>query len=451
MAMGMTPASVALNMGPLAAPTTSREAMVLPPAMRVGFNGAAVQVVASVALRSAAGSTTAAARAAATTVPVGAMVVGLASAAAVVRRHQQRGRRRSQRCLLITQAVAADAPEAAVVSVAAGVAQDRVTLGTLDIPAVGVGTLNWPLDRSVDAESEGVVRQCLDLGVDFIDTAEAYGLGNCERLTADCVAKVGRPCQVATKFAPVPFRRSADDIVKACEASCERLGVASLDLYQIHFPDIIQPLKAFGIEERKDRLYWSGLAECYKRGLAKNVGVSNYGPKLLQECFDYLDLQGVPLVSNQFNYSLLYRKSGAQATVDKCKELGITVLAYFPLGMGLLAGKYDDENRPTGFKGFQMGKYFDGGQGIPKTGVMPLVRKLREVAERYDKTPAQVSLNWVVCKGAVPIPGARTAAQAADNAGAMGWRLDDADVAALEEVADSLGFEFSGGGFNLES
>lgn len=328
---------------------------------------------------------------------------------------------------------------------------DRVQLGTLSIPALGVGTLNWPLSKEEgDPDSEEVVKTSLDLGVDFFDTAEAYGFGRCEKLTRACLKKAARGGQVATKFGPVPWRGDADDLVRAAEASAERLGVSSIDLYQIHWPDIIQPLKILGLEERKDELYWEGLARCYQSGLVKNVGVSNYGPTMVQKAFDYLDSRGVPLASNQFNYSLLYRKQNSQATVDKCEELGVKVLAYFPLGMGLLTGKYDSDNRPGGVKGFTMAKYFDGGGSIPAGGVMPLVEKLREVAKRREKTPAQVALNWIICKGAVPIPGARTGQQAADNAQALGWRLGDAEVQELESAADSLGFEFSGGGFTLE-
>jgi len=78
---------------------------------------------------------------------------------------------------------------------------------------------------------------------------------------------------VATKFAPVPWRSDADSVVEACRQSAERLGVSQIPLYQIHFPDIIQPLKAFGVERRKDELYWEGLARCYEQGLVANVGV----------------------------------------------------------------------------------------------------------------------------------------------------------------------------------
>lgn len=330
---------------------------------------------------------------------------------------------------------------------------DRVKLGDMMISSLGVGAMNWPLDKERDdPDAQGVVMKSLERGVDFFDTAEAYGFGKNERLTADCLSKVpDAKGMVATKFAPVPWRTKAEDVVQACRDSCERLGVKSLDLYMIHFPDLIQPLKMFGIEERKDAIFLDGLAQCYKLGLAKNVGVSNYGPQMLQQAFDTLAAQGIPLASNEFNYSLFYRSQGSQMTLDKCQELGVTALAYFPLCMGLLTGKYDAQNLPGGLKGLTMKKYLEGNDTIPKGGMTPLVEALRSMAARKGKSPSQVALNWIICKGAVPIPGARTAQQAEDNAGALGWRLTDDEVVELEAVSDGLGFEFSGGGFKLDN
>jgi len=84
---------------------------------------------------------------------------------------------------------------------------------------------------------------------------------------------------VATKFAPTPFRNDAQSVVDACKGSCARLGVDSVDLLQIHMPDVIQPFKALGVERRNEEAHWEGLAACYHAGLAKNVGVSNYGAR----------------------------------------------------------------------------------------------------------------------------------------------------------------------------
>jgi len=207
----------------------------------------------------------------------------------------------------------------------------------------------------------------------------------------------------------------------------------------------VQPFRRFGREHIKDVDYWDGLAECYHQGLTRNVGVSNYGPTLLERAHAHLAAKGVPLSSNQINFSLLYRKKGSQATVDRCLELGVTPLAYYPLAMGVLSGKWDASNLPPdrGLHPYLIG---DQGRGIPKGGVQPLVDTLRAVAEQRGCTPAQVSLNWVLCKGAVAIAGASRPEHISSNAGALGWRLDESEVALLEAAADACGFDFEGSG-----
>jgi pyridoxine 4-dehydrogenase len=243
----------------------------------------------------------------------------------------------------------------------------------------------------------------------------------------------------ATKFAPVPWRTESKTVVEACKASAERLGVDQIPLYQIHWPDIIQPLKAFGREKSKDELYWEGIAECYTEGLVANVGVSNYGPETLLRVQDVLSKKGIPIVSNQINLSLMrYRSS--EKTLDMCNDLGIKVLAYFPLANGLLAGKYSVDTPPAFPKSLTMKKYYEDAE--------PVLKIMRRLASKYDKTVAQVAINWVMMKGAIPIPGARSATMARDNFGSMGWALASEEVVELELAASKVG-EFSNGGFEL--
>jgi aryl-alcohol dehydrogenase-like predicted oxidoreductase len=116
---------------------------------------------------------------------------------------------------------------------------------------------------------------------------------------------------VATKFTPSPWRTTVQSVIDACEESRQRLGVEQIDLYQIHMPDIVQPFRIFGKQDVKDEIYWEGLAECYHRGLVKNVGVCNYGPTLVTKCHEALAKRGVPLASNQIAYSLIGRHNGA--------------------------------------------------------------------------------------------------------------------------------------------
>ena len=130
---------------------------------------------------------------------------------------------------------------------------------------------------------------------------------------------------------------------------------------------------------------------------------------------------------------------------------GVPVISYFPLANGLLSGRYDADHLPAFPKSLTMKKYVVGGvEGYPEGGYTPLLLELRRIASARGKSVPQVAINWVLCKGAVPIPGARDGTMAAANMGAMDWRLGVDEVEALECAADAVGFEFSSGGFKLE-
>jgi len=316
----------------------------------------------------------------------------------------------------------------------------------------------------------------------FFDTGERYGShfktafglgwGETERLLSKFLQRnnhidnIQKPV-VATKFTPSPWRTTAESVVEACLESRKRLNVDQIDLYQIHMPDIVKPLRFLGLDDSYDEAYWDGIAECYHRGLVKNVGVSNYGPTLVSSCYQALEKRGVPLASNQIAYSLIGRHNGAQQTVDLCNELGVKVLAYYPFAMGLLTGKYTSESleilaedtatslltsRRSKLELKDLIRYAKGdGKTIPTGGISPLLRVMETIAKNRGKTVAQVALNYVICKGALPIPGARTSAQARDNIGALNWRLSEQEVSILELEADNLGFAFDGAGLKKTS
>ena len=220
-----------------------------------------------------------------------------------------------------------------------------------------------------------------------LPVGKSYLGGDCETN----LARWGAGATVATKFTPTPWRRSAQDVIDAAERSAERLGVKQLDLYQIHMPDIIQPFSRFGGQDIKDEIYWDGLVECYKRGLVKNVGVSNYGPTLLARAHEHLARQGVPLASNQIAFNLLTRRSGSQATVDAGEQLGVKTLAYYPLAMGLLTGKLSAErlSAKSDFRSKDLARYLQGGSGgtagvIPPGGVGPMVQVMPKIARAQN-------------------------------------------------------------------
>jgi aryl-alcohol dehydrogenase-like predicted oxidoreductase len=224
---------------------------------------------------------------------------------------------------------------------------------------------------------------------------------------------------VATKFAPLPFRLRKGALVRALRASLARLGLARVDLYQVHFPYSLVPVPVWA----------DALADAVEAGLTRSVGVSNYSAAQMRQAHEVLSRRGIPLASNQVEYHLLKRKVERNGVLQSCRELGVALIAYSPLAKGLLTGKYTPENRPPGLRKYtaRKGKL---------SSIQPLLGLMREVGQAHEgKSPAQVALNWIVCKGAVPIPGAKNAHQAQENAAAAGWRLAAAEIAALDEMS----------------
>jgi len=226
---------------------------------------------------------------------------------------------------------------------------------------------------------------------------------------------------VATKFFPLPWRWTKNSVVRALKASLERLELEKVDLYQIHWPSPLIPIET----------YAEGLAEIHKAGSARAVGVSNYDKNQMQRAVTVLAKYDIPLASNQVEYHLLNRSIEKNGLLARCQELGIRLIAYSPLAMGLLTGKYTPENPPPGVRG---GRYTARLQEI-----QPLIKLMTEIGQDLGgKSPAQVALNWLICKGALPIPGAKNTRQAEMNAGAAGWRLSAEQVAALDKASDGL-------------
>lgn len=137
--------------------------------------------------------------------------------------------------------------------------------------------------------------------------------------------------------------------------------------------------------------------------------------------------RGLALATNQIEFSLLRRSPETSGLLATCRELGVLPLAYSPIGQGRLTGKYSAQNPPPGKRNFS---------NHPMEVVDAVVAELRRIGEKHGgKLPSQVALNWVMAKGAVPIPGAKNRHQAEENAGALGWSVDDDDLARLDRVA----------------
>jgi aryl-alcohol dehydrogenase-like predicted oxidoreductase len=300
---------------------------------------------------------------------------------------------------------------------------ERIRLGSSDlrVSPIGVGTNSWGSGGKPDPEMKTTFATALAAGINFFDTAEIYSMGGSERTLALCLQPAPKDVVIATKYLPMPWRVRKSNLADALKASLNRLGLPRVDLYMMHFP-----LPPVSIETWMD-----ALADAVQAGLIRAAGVSNYNTAQMRRAHAALAKRGVPLASNQVEYSLLKRGPEREGLLAACRELGVTLVAYRPLCSGLLSGKYTPENPPPGARGLLYNH-------SRLEQIAPLLNLLRETARRHGKTPSQAALNWIICKGALPIPGAKSARQAEDNAGALGWRLGEDEVTALDKASAEI-------------
>jgi aryl-alcohol dehydrogenase-like predicted oxidoreductase len=245
-----------------------------------------------------------------------------------------------------------------------------------------------------------------------------YSGGASERRLGELA--VGEDVFIATKFPPGLSSR-AEDMPRALEASLGRLRRDSVDLYQHHFPSNRVPIPRL----------MDLMADAVRGGKVRAVGVSNYSAEQMRTAHAALAKHGIPLASNQVEYSLLHRQPETNGVLDACRELGITLIAYSPLAGGALTGKYAAGARPRGLRRFMM-PYFRG-KGPQKAA--SVIALLREIGERYSKTPSQVALRWLMEQDSVlPIPGAKNGEQAAVNAAALSFQLTPGEIEAIHQV-----------------
>ena len=305
----------------------------------------------------------------------------------------------------------------------------------LHLSKMGCGTwawgnrLLWGYDPKMDEELQAVFNLCVENGVTVFDTGDSYGTG---RLNGRSEMLLGRFCReyvgpnkedicIATKLAAYPWRLTRGSMVSAGLSSADRLG-KNVDLVQMHWPTA-------NYAPWQEGPLLDGLADLYERGEVKGVGLSNYGPKRLKWVHRRLSDRGVPIATLQVQYSLLSTYPVTELGLKEvCDELGIRLIAYSPLGLGILTGKYSEDGPfPKGLRGWLFK------QLLP--GCRSLLECMGEIGRSRDKTMAQVALNWCICKGAIPIPGAKTVEQARQNIGSLGWQLDSGEVAELDKAA----------------
>ena len=302
----------------------------------------------------------------------------------------------------------------------------------LQVPRLGVGTMTWGDPRGWSrispatlayggahgpaAEQEAFATS-LTAGVTLFDTAAMYSNGASERRLG--VLADGTAALIASKF-PRGMRSTAEDLPRALAGTLARLGRPTVDLYQHHYPS-----------GRVDIRRLMGLmADAVAAGKVTAVGVSNYSAEQMRIAHAALAERGIPLASNQVQYSLLHRRPETNGVLDACRELGVTLIAYQPLASGALTGKYLDGQRPKGFRRFM--PYF---RRKGRDSMTAVVNLLREIGTSRGMGPAQVALRWLIENDSVlPIPGAKNGAQALANARALSFRLSPDEVEALNRA-----------------
>eukprot|EP00475_Leptophrys_vorax_P023383 TRINITY_DN32013_c0_g1_i1.p1 TRINITY_DN32013_c0_g1~~TRINITY_DN32013_c0_g1_i1.p1 ORF type:complete len:353 (+),score=67.65 TRINITY_DN32013_c0_g1_i1:879-1937(+) len=304
----------------------------------------------------------------------------------------------------------------------------------LPVP-IGIGTMQWgdtwldgklmnPKGNLTDTQVKQVYSTLISRGLGFLDSAEGYGGGTSEMRIRRVVKDTAEPKPIiATKFMPTLWRWSNASFDRALKGSMERLGVDCIDVYFIHTPVHPLPLE-----------FW---VECAARaanaGLIKAIGVSNCNADQVRRACKAAARHGQYVSANQILFSLLDYNSPAIREVERtCKQLGVTLVAYSPVGQGLLTEGLTHDN----YRQIRVARMNQAALEWDKLQV--LRQKIAEIAAKRGKTMAQVCLNWVICHGAIPLVGVRTLKHLEDNLGSTDWRLADEEVQTLDRVSLKL-------------
>ena len=290
----------------------------------------------------------------------------------------------------------------------------------LTVPALGVGTNKWGSKGITLEQLVETFRAAVDSGLSLFDTAEMYTGGKSERTLGEAMQRDARPITLITKFAPLPTRWSVNTLLTALDASLARLGTPSVQVYLVHFP-----FTFLRIESLMD-----AMAQAHAAGRIKAVGVSNYTASQMRRAAQQLAKHGIPLAANEVHYSLIHRHPETSGVLDACRELNAALIAYFPLGSGLLM-KTPEALRRLGYVQRRLL-----GRGTPEQ-LVSLQQALQRIAAAHAASVPQVALNWLLQRDGhvIAIPGATSARHLEDNARALGWELTPAELEDIDRAS----------------
>ena len=314
-------------------------------------------------------------------------------------------------------------------------------LGRTEIEITPIGLGCWQFSNKpgamnfwgeVDQETiDRIIAVSLEGGINWFDTAEAYGNGNSEQSLSSGLKTYGiRPGEVVIATKWIPLLRTVRSLRKSIDERIACLDGYPIDLYQIHFPASLSSIEA----------QMKTMIELLQAGKIRSVGVSNFSAAQMRKAHEVLQREGYTLASNQVVYNLLNRKIEEDGVLETARELGITIIAYSPLAQGLLTGKYhrqqaDIHERPGPRKYFRTFQE----RGLKKTE--PLIDELGALAKTYAVGPAQIALNWLMYAHGdtvVVIPGASKVHHAEENAKAASFHLTKDEIDRLDEISQTV-------------
>lgn len=305
---------------------------------------------------------------------------------------------------------------------------EHVRLGNseLKVSRIGIGTwqwgtVNWGWGKDYgERDVIGAFEKAIELGMNFFDTAEIYGNGRSEEILGRVIQGRREELVIATKVSP--WHLTYNEVMKAARRSLTRLNTKYIDLYQVHFPNPLIPIEST----------MKALRKLMNDGLIRYAGVSNFSLSRLKRAQEALS--DASLISDQVEYSIVRRKPESGLT-EYAQKAGISIIAYSPLGKGVLSGKYDPKTRPRDL--VRSSSFLFTPTNIRR--LHPLIELVRKIAFNRGKTPSQVAINWLLRHDfVVPIPGVKSARQVEENANAVGWRLTDKELQAINECLSNI-------------